>query len=100
MYPFKLCRAILEGCRNQLRKDGKLRHGVQGMQCIFEEDQALLLQPCDYYDALTGEKLDGDEADAAEKVFNVTKLEATFKDFVIGQALEPVLVKAARKLGM
>jgi hypothetical protein len=40
MYPFKLCRAILEGCRNQLRRDGRLHDGTHGSQGFFEEDCA------------------------------------------------------------
>ena len=34
VYPFKLCRAIIQGCVRQLRADGKLQPGQHGMQCI------------------------------------------------------------------
>ena len=66
VYPFKLCRAILEGCRNQLLRDGTLQDGVHGVQALFEEDHARLLQHL-YYDALTGEELDDAETAVAEK---------------------------------
>jgi len=94
IYPFKLCRAILEGCKNQLLKDGKLLAGARGIQALFDDDHV------EYLDALTGEKLNGEEKAAAEKVFNVTSHEAMVKDSVTGQPLEPLLVKAARKLEM
>ena len=99
IYPFKLCRAILEGCRNQLLKDGRLSHGLYGIQSIFEEDSARLLQPL-YRDAITGEELSGEDAEAAEKVFNLKGNVNVFKDSVTGQPLEPTLVTAARKLEM
>ena len=37
VYPFELCRAILVGLRDQLRKDGKLRPGEFGIQAVFED---------------------------------------------------------------
>ena len=40
----------------------------------------------------------GDEAAAAENIFGMSGKEATFKDSVTGQPLEPTLVKAVRKL--
>ena len=90
---------FLEGCRNQLRKDGKLHSGMHGIQSFFEEDYAQLLQPS-HHDALTGEKLNEEESAVAERVFNVQGKEEMFKDSVTGQPLEQVLVKAARKLEM
>jgi len=99
VYPFQLCRTILEGCRNQLRKDGKLHDGMHGIQGLFEEDSVRSLQPL-YLDALTGEELKGEEAAAAERVFNLKGKAELFHDSVTGQPLEPMLVKAARKLEM
>ena len=95
IYPFRLCRAILEGCRNQMLKDGKLRNGTHGIQALFEsadEDYAW------YCDALTGEKLYGDDVIAAEKVFSMKGTDTVIKDSVTGQPLEQSLVAAARKL--
>jgi hypothetical protein len=71
-------------------------HGFQG---LFDEDNALLLQPS-FYDALTGEKLSGDEAVAAEQAFSFQDKDAVIKDSVTGQPLERALVDAARKLEM
>ena len=99
VYPFQLCRALLEGCRNQLRKDGKLHDGMHGIQGLFEENPVRSLQPV-YLDALTGEELKGEEAIAAEKVFNLKGQAGVFHDSVTGQPLEPMLVKAARKFEM
>ena len=100
MYPFRLCRAILEGCRNQLLKDGRLTGGTHGFQALFEEDAVRSLQPSFIYrDAVTGEALDEAEAAIAEKIFNVVNKEGDqFKDSVTGQPLEQSLVRAARKL--
>ena len=97
VYPFRLCRAILEGCRNQLRRDGRLVDGVHGYQGLFDEDVAPLLQPS-FYDAFTGERLSGEEGVAAQKVFQITNKEVVYKDSVTGQPLERSLVHAARKL--
>ena len=47
VYPFKLCRAIRQGCVRQIRADGKLQPGVHGMQCLWEE-------PADEVLAMTG----------------------------------------------
>ncbi len=65
VYPFKLCRAILEGCRNQLMRDGTLKEGMFGLRGKFEEDTVK------YYDQLTGAPLEGEDVIAAERVFAV-----------------------------
>ncbi len=93
VYPFRLCRAILQGCRAQLIKDGKLQDGIFGLQGIFEEDRAL------YFDQVTGEMLEGEELRAAERVFAVQQqTHESFRDSVTGQPLRADLVRAARKL--
>ena len=99
IYPFKLCRAILEGCRNQLRKDGRIHDGMYGIQGLFEEDSAQTLMSS-YHDALTGERLSVEESAVAERVFAVHSKDEVFKDSVTGQPLEKALVRAARKLEM
>ena len=76
VYPFKLCRAILQGCVRQLRADGKLQPGVHGIQCLWEESADEVL-------AMTG------------KWTPASKL---FKDSVTGQPLPEELVRAGRKL--
>jgi len=93
VYPFKLCRAILEGCRDQLMRDGTLKAGMFGLQGKFEEDTVR------YFDHLTGEQLEGEDAVAAERVFAVqVKEHASYRDSVTGQPLRTELVRAARKL--
>ena len=37
-YPFRLCRAILVGMRNELARTGHLTHGMLGYQAMFHED--------------------------------------------------------------
>ena len=93
VYPFKLCRAILEGCTNQLMANGKMKAGMLGLQPQFEEDVVL------YYDHATGALLEGEDAIAAEKVFAVQpQHHENFRDSVTGQPLRAELVRAARKL--
>ena len=95
VYPFELCRAILEGCRNQLMRDGTLKEGMFGLQGKFEEDTVK------YYDQLTGAPLEGEDVIAAERVFAVQqRAHGGFKDSVTGQPLRVELVRAARKLEM
>ena len=55
MYPFKLC----------MVRDGRLVRGSYGIQALFEEDVV------SYFDAVTGEALDAEEATAATKLFPV-----------------------------
>ena len=44
---FKLCRAILVGFRNQLRKDGVCRDGFIGMlESGMEKHEVLVVLPC------------------------------------------------------
>ena len=45
-------------------KDGRLSHGLCGIQGVFGEDSARLLQPL-YRDAITGKELSGEGAEAA-----------------------------------
>ena len=93
VYPFRLCRAILQGCRNQLLKDGTLKAGMYGLQSKFEEDETR------YYDHFTGELLKGEDVVAAERVFAVQRAtHEGFKDSVTGQPLRAELVRVARKL--
>ena len=93
IYPCKLCRAILQGCKNQLVRDGSLKTGMHGLQGEFEEDVTK------YYDSLTGAPLEGADRAAAERVFAVQQMKHEgYKDSVTGQPLQTELVQAARKL--
>ena len=97
VYPFKLCKAILVGFKNQMIRDGRLPRGSHGIQALFDEDAV------GYYDMFTGEALEGREKDAAEKIFAMKpaspgRCNLAFVDSVTGQALDPTLVAAARAL--
>ncbi len=37
VYPFKLCKAILSGVRNQLGEDGRFTHGMVGIQPVPQD---------------------------------------------------------------
>ena len=54
IYPFELCRAILQGFRNQLRKIGLMEVGVAGMQVMQE------------LHAVAGEEEEEEEPEAAQ----------------------------------
>jgi hypothetical protein len=96
VYPFKLCKAILIGFRNQMVRDGRLPRGTHGFQAIFEEDAV------GYFDALTGEVLDGDDVKLAVNAFTPStgRTSAVYLDSVTGQPLESALVEKARELEM
>ena len=83
IYPFELCRALLTGCRNQLRADGKLSAGLHGIQCPEEDmgDEALRRRCCRLW------KIDVEDDDDG----------ATYKDAVTGQPLRAEWVKEARR---
>ena len=98
IYPFELCRAILEGCRNQLGEDGKPHNGMHGLQGLSEGGVSISQWNVAYLDAITGEELDGEEATAAENVFSMKDNDVVIKDSVAGEPLELALVKVASKL--
>ena len=96
VFPFKLCHAILRGCSQQLRADGRLHPGQYGVQGLWEERAA--------------EMPDGSEQQSVPEVLALTgtkkrrTVEATlvpykfFKDSVTGQRLPAELVNAAHRL--
>ena len=88
VYPMKLCKAILVGCRNQLRHDGRLTLGIVGIQHDpFDDMSDLQLER-------RAERLLAfaihDSTEQAEK-------EKVFRDDLTGQVLVPALVHAARR---
>ena len=125
VYPLELCKAILQGCRNQLRADGRLRVGQIGIQAMHMELEDVPLQKLEkkaerfmhldaeardhedyvvYVDALTGKPVEKDVAEAAKKHFaEILKVssgdgvEEKFYDSVTGQLLQGELVREARK---
>ena len=86
VYDFKLCRAILVGFRKQLQKDGMCKDGFVGMlEATMEREDVPATLPCLMFSAKNGQVL---------KV-QVSNGE-TFRDDLIGQELDPELVRAAR----
>jgi len=86
IYPVKLCKAILQGCRAQLREDGRVFIGFVG---IGPKES----------DAWSEKKLEA----KTEKLLNVQVNKAgeeEYKDSVTGQPLNPTLVKEARRKEM
>ena len=72
---------------------GRLPRGSHGSQALFEEEAA------NYFDAISGEALDGNEAAVAAKVFAATTgAMAVYVGSVTGQPLDSALVEEARAL--
>ena len=101
-FPLKLCRAILGGLRNQLRKDGILLNGHVGMQERDREAKMILTHDDDD----CGYNLDGSlilcvgEGLVETRHGQLLKFdsgEGPFFDDLTKQQLPPALVKAARK---
>ena len=75
IFPLKLCRAILEGIRNQMLKDRRLESGLIGIQALLDDDTDKELMHV------------GDHR---------LKHDQKFFDDLTGQPLDPELVKKAR----
>ena len=87
LYHFKLCRAILVAFRNQLWKDGTCKDGFVGMlHAGLEQEEVPATVPCYHLTNGRGQVLKVQIED--EKVFS---------EDLIGQLLDPIIVKAARK---
>ena len=102
IYPFKLCRTISAGCRNQLVKDGLFTVGAMGMDVAHEA-----LEQMEYWpDAGFGVRLCAptDETAASKSLQTgetpamVSQGVKIYKDALTGQPLIPQLVMAARRL--
>ena len=84
VYPMALCKAIIQGCRNQLREDGRVFIGTVG----------ILPHACDDW---SGEKLKR----KTERLLHVhVEKDEKLIDSVTGQPLIPELVKEARRSEM
>ena len=81
IYPFVLCKAILQGLKNQMRHDQRLHPGVHGLQNPTDDIEVMLLN------ALIDEEAQGRTKDRERK----------FYDGLTGQPLDPDLVREARK---
>ena len=62
LFTVQLCRAILEGIRNQMRADRKCSQGEMGINVVYEDvnDDVMKMQHDDdnFYDDITGQPLD------------------------------------------
>ena len=97
VYPFILCKAILNGVQQQLRADGLVQSGTHGMQALWEEDKEVIT----YRDFETGTLLSVEEYGHMEKVFSTQQgPERPCVDAVGGQPLDRALVKIARQKEM
>ena len=84
VYPFKLCKAILEGFRNQLRVDRNMMAGVYGLCCDVEADLILQEQCEEWFNMRISEEI------------NAVQGQPQYRDAITGQPMIPELVKAAR----
>ncbi len=101
IYPFRLCRAILEGARDQLRDDGQINDGIF---CILPRpdthltDAQLQRRVCRGFHIEIEEEVlvvEGDSEGAAGRLDSGGK--PAFRDNLTGQPLIPELVRAARR---
>ena len=84
IYTFALCKAILEGFRNQMRADGRLVIGVVGVQRPEEHmSDIALMRIC--------------RAHGADVELNAAETKGVYTDAITGQKLDPDLAKAARR---
>ena len=84
IYPFILCKAMLQGLKNQMRVDDRLRHGAHGLQNPGDDAEVMLLNMM----MQEGNKRRiGNKPDQAEE----------FGDGPAGQPLNAELVREARR---
>ena len=87
IFPFTLCKAILTGFRKQLIADGRLVLGVAGVQRPEE----------DLSDAQLERIVRRSTAVLEGVELHHIKADEEFKDAITGQALDPGMVRAARR---
>ena len=86
-YSEQLCKAILRGCRDQLRADGRLQPGVYGMQHVDSADVLLVT---------TAEECQAADDKQLRCLFGLSEGQE-FRDAITGQLLRPELVREARR---
>ena len=94
IFPFRLCRAILEGCRKQL-----IWHGIMGEDSVglhdVDEDESPLMQ-------INGDSQRDTESGEIHSIGSSTntkgKFEREYRDDLSGQPLRPDLVRRAIKV--
>ena len=103
VYPVKLCRAILRGCRNQLRRDGLLQLGTRGIvphrrfkgkpSNIFEDDFVEYESSEDGGEKGQARNIHGGDG----SVLTASHTAKPIRDDLTGQPLDPKLVEEARQ---
>ena len=112
VYPFKLCRAILEGARDQLRQDERLKDGVfcilprpdchmtdQQLERRLERTMGIEFHR-DFPDCAaekSTQRVAAATCDHAEALAADVRQQEFYKDALTGQPLVPALVHAARR---
>ena len=100
IYPFNLCRAILEGARQQLRDDDRLTTGVH---CIMPRPDAHLtdVQLERRVRRIMHIMDDEEHEHDANKPIEIMAMKAAgdgqYRDAITGQPLDPDMVRAARR---
>ena len=90
IYPFALCKAILQGIRNQLRVDRRLQEGIYGLMSpdealnMFMEDDGDALETCQAFSA-------------SDKEINALQKSVIIRGALTGQELDIDLVRKARR---
>ena len=88
IYPFRLCRAILKGFRDQMVVDGRLQPGSVGLNSVFLDERDVdssILSIGNRYGELLKVKVENEEI---------------FLDDLTGHKLDPSLVRKAREMEM
>ena len=87
VFPFAICKAILTGFRKQLIDDGRLVLGVAGVQRPEEDLSDAQLEK------LARRSMIMEDGVEIHKI----RVDEEFKDAITGQALDPGMVRAARR---
>ena len=92
IYPFALCKAILQGCRDQLRHDRRLGIGIHGVQPEgWDSEDRQLEELCALWC----------EGDSVHKLYDQDALAMNktevYRDAITGQVRGPRLVVEARR---
>ena len=89
IYPMRLCKAILQGCRRQLQEDDLMVLGIVGIQSKAEDvsEEKLKKRIQRWHDIQFEEELMAVQG----------QREILYRDSITGQALVPELVREARK---
>ena len=84
IYPFIVCKAILQGLKNQMRADDRLRPGAHGLHNPGDDAEVMLLNMM----VQEGNKL---------RIGNKPNQSEQFSDGLTGQPLNAELVREAKR---